>query len=61
MFQVGFWECMVVLVVALLVVNPKDLPGIAQRLGRLIGHGRRCVQRFWQQSQAEVRDSNDGI
>jgi Sec-independent protein translocase protein TatA len=61
MFQVGFWECMVVLVVALLVVDPAELPKLAQRLGRCIGHGRRSVQRFWQQSQHEERDSGDGV
>lgn len=33
----GFWEMMVILVVALLVVGPEKLPGIARTLGRWVG------------------------
>jgi sec-independent protein translocase protein TatB len=33
MFDVGFWEILVILVVALLVVGPDRLPGLAREVG----------------------------
>lgn len=33
-FGIGFWECVIVLIVAFLVFPTKQLPEIAQTLGR---------------------------
>lgn len=43
MFDVGFWEVAIVILVALLVVGPERLPGLAREIGRFIGKTRRFV------------------
>lgn len=43
MFDIGFWEIMVITLVALLVVGPERLPGLARELGRFVGKARRFV------------------
>ncbi|MEE9423125.1 MAG: Sec-independent protein translocase protein TatB [Gammaproteobacteria bacterium] len=44
MFDVGFWELAVIMVVALLVVGPERLPKLARTVGLWVGKGRRFVQ-----------------
>jgi Sec-independent protein translocase protein TatA len=61
MFGIGFWECMIIFLVALVVVDPKDLPVMAHRLGRCISHARRSVRRFWQHSQSDVVEPKDKV
>jgi sec-independent protein translocase protein TatB len=41
MFEIGFWEMVMVGVVALIVVGPERLPGLARTAGLWIGKGRR--------------------
>lgn len=41
MFEIGFWEMVMVGVVALIVVGPERLPGLARTAGRWIGKARR--------------------
>jgi sec-independent protein translocase protein TatB len=43
MFDFGFWELVVVGVVALLVVGPNRLPGLARQAGMWIGNAKRFV------------------
>ncbi len=43
MFDIGFWELVVVGIVALLVVGPDRLPGLARTSGRWLGKVRRLV------------------
>ena len=43
MFDVGFFELLVIGVVTLLVVGPERLPGIARSAGRWMGRARRMV------------------
>lgn len=43
MFDIGFWEILVITLVALLVVGPERLPGLARELGRFVGKARRFV------------------
>ncbi len=43
MFDIGFWELAVIGVVALLVVGPERLPGLARTTGHWIGRARRFV------------------
>ncbi len=40
MFDIGFWELLVVAVVALIVVGPDRLPGLVRTTGRWIGRAR---------------------
>lgn len=34
MFQIGFWECVVVVIVAVFVLGPERLPAVARMAGR---------------------------
>jgi sec-independent protein translocase protein TatB len=43
MFDIGFWEITVVLVVALIVVGPERLPGLVRTVGYWVGKARRFV------------------
>ena len=43
MFDVGFWELALIAVVALLVVGPERLPGLARTAGKWVGRMRGFV------------------
>lgn len=43
MFDIGFWEIIILVLVALLVVGPERLPGLARELGRFVGKARRFI------------------
>jgi sec-independent protein translocase protein TatB len=43
MFDIGFTELLVILVVALIVIGPERLPGVARTLGHLFGRMQRYV------------------
>ena len=43
MFDIGFTEILVIAVVALLVIGPERLPGVARTLGHLFGRMQRYV------------------
>ncbi|MCZ6718755.1 MAG: Sec-independent protein translocase protein TatB [Gammaproteobacteria bacterium] len=43
MFDVGFWELVLIGIVALLVVGPERLPRLAHTLGLWLGKARRLV------------------
>lgn len=44
MFDVGFWEILLILVLALLVIGPERLPGAARTAGLWVGKIRRYVE-----------------
>ncbi|MCW8831129.1 MAG: Sec-independent protein translocase protein TatB [Gammaproteobacteria bacterium] len=44
MFDVGFWEILLILILALVVIGPERLPGAARTLGLWIGKGRRYIE-----------------
>ena len=46
MFDLGWAELMVIGIVALIVVGPKDLPGMFRTLGRFTGKIRRMAREF---------------
>ena len=46
MFDIGWSELLLVLVVALVVVGPKDLPRLIRMLGRWVGKARRMADQF---------------
>ena len=43
MFEIGFWELVVVGVVAMIVVGPEQLPGLARKAGFWLGKARRMI------------------
>ena len=44
MFDVGFWEVLLILVLALVVIGPERLPGAARRAGYFFGKARRFIE-----------------
>ena len=46
MFNVGFTELIVVLLVAFLVVGPKDLPKVARAIARFVKYLKQLFQEF---------------
>ena len=46
MFDFGFGELLVIGVVALIIIGPKDLPGVFRQLGRFTGKIRRMAREF---------------
>ncbi|KAB2935698.1 MAG: twin-arginine translocase subunit TatB [Candidatus Contendobacter sp.] len=43
MFEIGFWELVVVGVVAMIVVGPEQLPGLARKAGFWLGKAKRMI------------------
>lgn len=61
MFNIGFSELLLVLLVAFLVVGPKDLPKVARWLGRMVKKSRRLLNEIkkesgWDDLEKEVND-----
>lgn len=54
MFDLGFWEMLVIGLVALLVVGPERLPALATQAGNLIARVRLKVRRLQAQIQQEL-------
>ena len=44
MFDIGFWELMIIGLVALLVVGPERLPQLAYTAGKWLGKGRSMIR-----------------
>lgn len=52
MFDIGFFELILIGVVALLVIGPERLPGLARQAGKWVGRGRRFVSSV----QADIKE-----
>ena len=59
-FNVGFGELLVLILVCLVVFGPERLPEVARQLGRAIGRIRLTTQRLLDElkDEAELRDLN---
>lgn len=44
MFDIGFWEILLISVLAMIVIGPERLPGAAKTAGRWVGKARRFVE-----------------
>lgn len=55
MFDFGFWELILVMVVALLVVGPERLPGLARQVGLWVGKARRFISSVRSDIEREIR------
>jgi sec-independent protein translocase protein TatB len=57
MFDIGWSELLVIAVVAIIVVGPKDLPRLMRTFGHYAGKLRRMAGDFQRQFEEAVRDS----
>jgi sec-independent protein translocase protein TatB len=55
MFDIGFWELALIGVVALLVVGPDRLPGLARTIGLWVGRIRRYVSTVRDDIEREIQ------
>jgi len=55
MFDIGFWEVLIISVLALLVIGPERLPDVARKAGRMIGKIRRFVNSVRSDLERELR------
>jgi len=58
MFDIGWTEMLVISVIALLVVGPKDLPTMLRTVGQYVGKAKRMAREFQSQFDDAVRDSD---
>lgn len=54
MFEVGFTEIILILGLALLVLGPEKLPGLAEKIGRWTGRARSMARQLRAQLEHEV-------
>lgn len=63
MFDIGFLEIFVILIVALIVIGPERMPEVARKIGSFTGKTKRFIQNMKQDSQLEdtVRELKESI
>ena len=66
MFNIGFAELLLVLIIAYVIVGPKDLPKVAWWLGRLVRQIRQMIRELkeesgWNELMAETADVRKDI
>ena len=54
MFDVGFWEILLILVLALVVIGPERLPGAARKAGYFVGKARRYIEGVRSEDESEL-------
>lgn len=59
MFDIGFWEIVVVAVVALLVVGPDEFPTLVRNIGGWLGKIRRFVSETRDDLEQEFRKADE--
>lgn len=57
MFDIGWSELMVIGVVALIAIGPKELPGVLRMVGQWLGKARRMAGEFQSQFQEAMREA----
>ena len=53
MFDIGFWEISLILILALVVLGPERLPGAAKKVGYWVGKARRYIEGVKDQVESE--------
>jgi sec-independent protein translocase protein TatB len=54
MFDVGFWEILLILVMALVIIGPERLPGAARKAGYFVGKARRYIEGVRSEVESEL-------
>src|SRR5258708_9947162 len=57
MFDVGWSELVVIAVVALIAIGPKELPGVLRMVGQWMGKARKMASEFQGQFQEAMREA----
>ena len=55
--QIGWFEILIVVVVAILIIGPKDFPIVVRKLGKWSG----SIKRYFSEIQSDVTDLQDTI
>ena len=55
--QIGWFEILIVVVVAILIIGPKDFPIVIRKIGKWTG----SIKRYFSEIQNEVTDLQDSI
>lgn len=63
MFDIGFLEIMVILIIALLVIGPERMPELARKIGGFMGRIRRFINSVKEdgQMQETIKDFKDSM
>ena len=66
MFNIGFSELIIVLLIAFLVVGPKDLPKVARWLGRMVKKLKQMINEVkretgWDDFEKEIKDTSTDL
>jgi sec-independent protein translocase protein TatB len=56
MFDIGWSEFVLIAVVALIAIGPKELPGVLRTVGRWMGKARKMAAEFQSQFQEAMRE-----
>ena len=56
MFNIGFAELLLILLIAFVVVGPKDLPKIARALGRFVKYVRNMIEEVKRESGLDEKE-----
>lgn len=59
MFDIGFWELGLITVVALVVIGPERLPGVARTVGKWVGSMQRFVSSVKSDIDSEINKHED--
>lgn len=61
MFDIGFWEMLMILGLALILLGPERLPRVARTLGSWVGHARALVRHLQIQIDEELREQKEAV
>ncbi|NIN34907.1 MAG: twin-arginine translocase subunit TatB [Gammaproteobacteria bacterium] len=59
MFDIGFWELVLIGIVGLLIIGPDKLPEVSRNLGRWIGKTRRFINQTRRELEQELGSPTD--
>jgi sec-independent protein translocase protein TatB len=58
MFDVGFWELILIFGVGLMILGPERMPRVASQIGRWIGRARRTASSLRRQLEQEIASAD---
>ncbi|MDI1347350.1 MAG: Sec-independent protein translocase protein TatB, partial [Pseudolabrys sp.] len=61
MFNLGWGEILLIGIVALIAIGPKELPGVLRTVGQMIGKVRRMANEFQGQFQEALREADIAV